>query len=625
MKDSVNTAPPQYLLLMAGTGDQTGAALVERLERGGYTVICADGAGPAVEHLQSGRRFEAVVACTGPGRNDALELLERTAGSHPGPVRVLVAGADETESFAPLLNRGAVERLLLRPCAAEALFGVVDEAVRQRCALMDRADCGRRTVELEQRLLALGADPRESPGLAADTGQYYDALTGLVNRTLLEDRLGHAIEAGKRNDQKVVLFLLGMDHFQEINERFGREVADQVLVDVARRIKGCVRSSDTVGRYGGDVFGLVVVGSRRAEDPGVMAQRVLDAVLSPLVIAGEDVVLTASGGIGLFPDDGRRPLELMANAETAMRRAKLQNGNQFQFHSPEFNRLAGRRLSLEWELRRAIEQHEFTLYYQPRIDTSLNRVVGAEALLRWNHPARGVLAPGEFLPVLEETGLIEPVEQWVLEQAAKTLIEWRRASLPPLMLAVNLSARQFHRHRLPELLAAIADAAGLDLTERALELEVTESLLMHDTESTRRTLQRLHEMGMRIAVDDFGTGYSALSYLIRFSLDYLKIDKSFVDRLGESEDAKAIVEAIISLSYSLRLTVIAEGVETREQLNALQALGCKQFQGYLFARPMPGPDFIEHMSRDAGAALATLAPVDRLLHKPISEARQEKG
>jgi EAL domain-containing protein (putative c-di-GMP-specific phosphodiesterase class I) len=358
---------------------------------------------------------------------------------------------------------------------------------------------------------------------------------------------------------------------------------------------------------------LLATDPERVEDPGFLARRILDAVSVPLKIKEQDIFLTASIGISIFPHDATEPELLLANAETAMRQSKLQARGQFRYYSGQFNQIASRRLTLETELRRAISRKEFRLYYQPRVDSDKQRVVGAECLLRWQHPERGIVAPLEFLSVLEETGLIQNVGYWVLEESMQALQRWCTRSLPVIRLAVNLSARQFHEKQLPEKIQQIADKVKLDLTEQRLELEITESLLMDDISSTRNMLQRLHEMGLKIAIDDFGTGYSALSYLITFPLDHLKIDKSFVDKIQDSDDAKAIVEAIISLSYSLHLNVIAEGVETREQLVALQSLGCKQFQGYLFARPMPEEEFIKLMSVDEGRAIATMTPEDRLL------------
>ena len=304
---------------------------------------------------------------------------------------------------------------------------------------------------------------------------------------------------------------------------------------------------------------------------------------------------------------------LLAHAETAMRQAKLQTRNQFRYYSGEYNQLASRRLSLEAELRRAVSNREFELYYQPRVDIRSQRIIGAESLLRWRHPDRGILLPYEFLSILEETGLIQTVGYWVLQESMQALQRWKKQSLPEIKLAVNLSARQFHENELPERIQEIADRVNLALSEERLELEITESLLMEDVATTRSMLKRLHRMGLEIAIDDFGTGYSALSYLITFPLDHLKIDKSFVDKVHVSDDAKAIVEAIISLSYSLRLNVIAEGVETRDQLTALESLGCKQFQGYLFARPMPEEDFVSLMLQRAGADIVQMAPEDRLL------------
>lgn len=620
----------KYLILMWPSGRDGLEPVRESLEEGGYTVRCTGDPAEALKAVQSqfdsGRGVDAVVVRHEPACNDALVLLEHVQQLYAQPVRMLIAEPGEAAFVAPMLNRGVVERLLLEPCTGQAVCRTVEQTVGQRRLEREYSVLAKRVRQLNEELQLVNAN---IDGRIKEKAEelmraiYYDELTGLASRTLLKDRLEHDIAGARRHSRQVAVFLIGLDRFKFINDSLGREAGDAVLVETAGRISQCVRSSDTVGRFTGDVFGLITTDPERVEHPGFVARRILDAIALPINVNGQDIFPTASIGICLYPDDGQSAELLLANAETAMGQAKLQNSSQFRYYSGEFNQMAGRRLSLESELRKAIANREFLLYYQPRIDTELGRVVGAEALLRWQHPLRGIVPPLEFLPLLEETNLIDTVGEWVLEEAAGALSRWREAALPPLLLAVNLSARQFHQRRLPEVIGEIAGRTGLNLEERRLELEITESLLMENVGSTRNMLDRLHAMGIKIAIDDFGTGYSALSYLIQFPLDYLKIDKSFVDRIDTSDDAKAIVEAVISLSYSLRLGVIAEGVETRQQLLALQSLGCKQFQGYLFARPMIEEEFIRLVEKDAGAHIVNFTPEDRLLREP--PPRREPG
>jgi diguanylate cyclase (GGDEF)-like protein len=610
----------QYELVVLGLEATQTSSSLKILEDHGYRIQRVSKVEKADKILTTmmsgGQPLHGVLLELAVDQLQAVELLKWLRHNHPQPVRIVLARPDELAGLEALVNDGSVDRLLLQPCADEKLAQAIEDSVQIREIALNNARLKQKIQSLEKEVATADANlDKRVKEKAEDLIKllYYDELTGLTSLTLLKDRLRHATQSARRDNRKVTLFLVGLDRFKYVNDSLGRETGDQVLREMSERISKCVRSSDTVSRIGGDVFGLLTTDPERVEDPGFLARRILDTVSAPLKIKEQDLFLTASVGISIFPHDAGDADLLLANAETAMRQAKLQARNQFRYYSGEFNQIAGKRLLLETELRRAISRKEFTLYYQPRVDINNQCVVGAESLLRWQHPERGIVAPIEFLSVLEETGLIQTVGYWVLQESMQALQRWRVRSLPMIRLAVNLSACQFHEKQLPDKIQQIADTAKLNLAEQRLELEITESLLMEDAASTRAMLQRLHEMGLKIAIDDFGTGYSALSYLITFPLDHLKIDKSFVDRIHVSDDAKAIVEAIISLSYSLHLNVIAEGVETREQLTALQSLGCKQFQGYLFARPMPEEEFISLMSNNCGASIATMAPEDRLL------------
>ncbi len=608
----------EFLVLASEPINSNG--FVQELEQHHFHVQCTSSTSKAnsiiATMLASGRLLNAVLIEVAVDPSNTIELIRWLQHASPQSIRLVLVDPKQLDSLSGLVNNGAVDRLLLQPCSEKDLQQAVETAINAREMAASNLVLNRKVEYLQKKLTIAteNFDLKVNDKAEELVKQvYYDELTGLAKRALLKDRLKHAIQSAKRSDRKVVLFLIGLDRFKYVNDSLGQGAGDQVLREVAARISTRVRSGDTVSRFSGDVFGLLVSDSERVEDPGFMARRILDAIAAPMKINGQDLFLTASIGISVFPEDAVETDLLLANAETAMRQAKLETRNQFRYYSGEYNQIANKRLSLEAELRRAISDREFKLYYQPRVDIAGKRVIGAESLLRWQHPDRGILSPFEFLSVLEETGLIQPVGYWVLQESIDALQRWRRLQLPDIRLAVNLSARQFHEAELSEKIKQIADHSELDLAEQRLELEITESLLMEDVTAARDMLKRLHNMGIKIAIDDFGTGYSALSYLITFPLDHLKIDKSFVDKVHTSDDAKAIVEAIVSLSYSLRLNVIAEGVETRDQLTALQSLGCKQFQGYLFAKPMPEDEFVSLMSQHGGAEIVEMAPEDRLL------------
>jgi diguanylate cyclase (GGDEF)-like protein len=413
-----------------------------------------------------------------------------------------------------------------------------------------------------------------------------DPLTELPNRVLFNDRLEQGIVAARRTGQSLALLFIDLDRFKNINDSLGHQVGDQLLKQVGTRMLDCIRKGDTLSRLGGDEFVVTLEGLQQAEDAAQVASKIIKALSRPFDISGHTLNTSCSIGISIFPLDADDERAMMKNADTAMYHAKEKGRNNYQFFSPEMNTRAVERHTLETALRQAIEQQQFKLYYQPQVDMRSGKVVGVEALLRWDHPQRGLLAPGTFMAVAEETGLIEPIGQWVLRSACQRARAWQDAGYPALKIAVNISARQLIRPReFARGLGRVLSATGLE--PRYLELEMTESLLVHNAEENIAVLRKLGQEGMRIAVDDFGTGYSSLSYLRQLPIDTLKIDRSFVrDIESDSEDA-AIIQAIVAMAHSLGLQVTAEGVETRGQLEALAQIGCDEYQGYLFSRPLP--------------------------------------
>ena len=416
----------------------------------------------------------------------------------------------------------------------------------------------------------------------------HDSLTDLPNRVLMNDRLVEAIALSSRYQRKLAVLFVDLDRFKRINDSLGHVIGDRLLQSVARRLLTCVRSSDTVSRQGGDEFVILLWEERHPLDAAVTAQKILQALRAPHFIDQHELHITASIGIVIFPEDGTVAETLMNNADFAMYHAKEHGRDNCQFFKPEMNLLAVERRALEGSLHHAIEREELSLNYQPKIDLVTGEITGMEALIRWRHPQRGLVPPGQFIAVAEECGLIVPIGRWVLREACRQARAWQRAGLPPTSIAINISAVELRdRGFASAVRAALADSG---LEPRYLELELTETVLMEDSRSIADMLRELKEIGVLLALDDFGTGYSSLSYLKRFPIDTLKIDQSFVRDLTTDADDAGIVAAVIGMGNSLHMRVVAEGIETREQLEFLQEYNCPQGQGFYFSRPLPAAE-----------------------------------
>ncbi|HUP66110.1 MAG TPA: EAL domain-containing protein [Thermoanaerobaculia bacterium] len=457
-----------------------------------------------------------------------------------------------------------------------------------------------------QSLLGLGMisslleDEREAAALASNEiahMAYHDALTGLPNRPLFIDRLIVATAHAARHRQKLAVFFLDVDRFKEINDTLGHSPGDVLLKTLSDRIRKCVRAEDTVARFGGDEFTLLLQKIDRAEDAAKVAHKLLAAVKEPFIIGEHELYVSVSIGIALYPTDGLDAETLVKNADTAMYRAKDHGRDNYQIYAPAMNARALEKLALENLLRRALENKELELYYQPLIDLPGKKIYGAEALLRWHHPDHGLLSPYHFISTLESSGLIIPVGEWVLQEACRQTRLWCEQFDMRLSISVNLSARQFQQ---PDLTAQVRGALEASaLPPELLELEITESNAMQNAEHSIRTLRELKALGIRMAVDDFGTGYSSLSYLKLFPIDTLKLDRSFVQDVTVDAGDAAIATAVISLARTLNLEMVAEGVETREQLNFFRDLGCHRLQGYLFSEPLPASKFEQFVREQA--------------------------
>ncbi len=428
---------------------------------------------------------------------------------------------------------------------------------------------------------------------------FYDSLTGLPNRALFVDRLGQSIARSQRHGQPLAVLFLDLDNFKVINDSLGHQTGDELLIAVAARLQGILRPSDTLARFGGDEFTVLVEDLADYQGLIGVAERIADALQAPFVVGEREVFVTSSIGIAAGSGLHHRPDDLLRNADLALYKAKADGKARFQFFNANLNRRAMERLEMETDLRNALEKGQFCLHYQPILDLPTGRVVGVEALLRWNHPRRGLVLPGDFVPVAEETGLILPIGDWVLREACRQTAAWHAAcpDRQALTVSVNLSVRQFQYAGLPGRIAEVLDEAGL--AADFLKLEITESILMESGQSTQLILQELKDLGVKLVIDDFGKGYSSLAYLKVFPIDALKIDRSFTKELGRGEDGRAIVRAIVTLGKTLGLQVVGEGVETQEQLLHLRLLGCDEVQGYYFWRPMPGREVSDLLLRDA--------------------------
>jgi diguanylate cyclase (GGDEF)-like protein/PAS domain S-box-containing protein len=432
----------------------------------------------------------------------------------------------------------------------------------------------------------------------------HDELTELPNRSLFRQALNKALQRAERSGKMLSILFFDLDRFKNINDSLGHDAGDEVLRAVAERLTACVRKIDMVARFGGDEFAVLTEGLTAEDQASTVARKILETLSKPMILAGRQYRPAASIGISTYPTDGRDVQSLLKNADIAMYRAKEEGRGTFQFYSEMLNTHSVQRLEFESNLSNALNNHEFVLYYQPKVDLATGRVAGLEALIRWVSPQLGFVPPGDFISIAEETGLIVPIGRWVAQTACVQNRAWQKGGLPQMRIAINISARQMADKGLVEFIAETVRKTGL--TADSLELEITESAVMSNQEHAEKVLNELKGLGFHLTMDDFGTGYSSLAYLKRFPFDSVKIDQSFVRGIPESKDDEAIVEAIIAMAHSLQLKVVAEGVETKEQFDFLRTLGCDQIQGYYFSKPIPSNEIVmllyKTMTREAAAA-----------------------
>lgn len=517
--------------------------------------------------------FDLVISDINMGGMSGLELVPHVHSLSPDSVVLMISGKSNIETAIEAMHAGAFD-YIMKPFDIRHVEAAVERALKQRLLLAEKR---RYRDELEKLLQERTAE--------VDRLAYYDTLTSLPNRTLFEDRLTQAVALAQRADKRVAVLFIALDQLKKVNDTLGHRAGDQLMQQVAVRLRGCVTESDTVARFGGDQFVLMMPEIERTKDAVDVIASIQEALNPSFNLDRQELFATASVGVSFFPDDGKETSSLVKNAGAALYRAKKSGGNEYRFYTADMHAKATKRFELETSLRHALDNHEFLLHYQPRVAIDSLRIVGVEALVRWQHPQLGLVPPGDFIPLAEETGLILPIGEWVLREACRQNREWQDKGFARMRVGVNISARQFQQHHLAETVMRILEEA--ELGPEFLELELTESSIMSNAEATIVVLTKLQTKGVAISVDDFGTGFSSLSYLKRLPIDSLKVDQSFVRELATDPDDAALVMAIVSLAHTLRLRVVAEGVETQEQLRFLRLLRCDEIQGYLISKPLP--------------------------------------
>jgi diguanylate cyclase (GGDEF)-like protein len=563
-----------------GVLDPQGVFLVRRT---GETVSSGDHAGAAMQQADEALEPDQTAIVTSPW--DDVRRYTSVRQLYDFPLAVIV-GLSEAEQLAPVEKN---RRIDLAWATAGSVLVLLFIAMLGRISLQ--------LVRSRQRMVAEQlAHAKQVEYLA-----YHDGLTGLPNRSLFSKMLSQGIAHARRYNRQLAVLFLDLDRFKHINDTLGHEAGDELLVTVATRLRACLRENDCVARLGGDEFVVLLPELEHEKHLSTVAQKILAAVAKPFILLGQEFRVTASVGISIYPQDGSDEQTLKKNADIAMYQAKAEGKNNFQFYSEKLNTDSLERLTLESGLRHALERNEFELHYQAKRDVQAGNITGMEVLLRWNHPDLGLVAPMQFIPVAEETGLIVAIGNWVLRTACRQNVAWQAQGLPRLIIAVNLTARQFNDENLLRDIDSILGETGMDA--RLLELEITEGMLMHNIERTLSTLAALKQRGIRLAIDDFGLGYSSLSTLQQFPLDTIKIDRSFIRDVTHVAEDRALAEAIITMGRSLSMTVVAQGVETKEQADFLRQHDCDELQGFYFNRPVPADLFAELVRSQPAASV----------------------
>lgn len=528
--------------------------------------------------------FEVVISDINMTGISGLDLLPHVQEASPDTAVIMISGQQTIESAIDAIRGGAFD-YIMKPLELNHVEAAVARAQRHHQLLQQKRSYETNLEELVRERAA-----------QLEHLSYHDVLTGLPNRVLFQDRVAQALSVAQPAGRIIGIVFLSLDRFKKINDTLGHTFGDYCLTEVAARLQQCIKKGQTIARLDGDEFALLLPQIEGTEDVVDVAQLIAEALKQSFNLKDREVFVTASLGMSIFPDDGHDATTVLKNAGAALHMAKMLGGNNYRFYTSDMNARAVKRLELETNLRRALERQELEVYYQPQVEYEFGKVVGAEALVRWNHPQLGFLPPSEFIPLAEDTGLIEQLGQWVMRTACAEACSWHAAGFEDLRISVNVSGREFRQAEFYERLVGILSETGLDA--KCLELELTETTIMDNTEAAVDLLKRIRKLGVMIAIDDFGTGYSSLSYLKRLPIDTLKLDRSFVNGATTDPDDAALVMAVITLAHNLRLKVMAEGVETEEHLRFLRLLRCDGGQGYLFGKPMPAAIFRATLDRE---------------------------
>jgi diguanylate cyclase (GGDEF)-like protein len=546
---------------------------------------------PALESMQ-GNNCDVYLLDYRLGEHTGLDLMRKAMKNGcRGPV-IILTGQGDREIDLEAMKAGAADYLLKKQLNAPLLERSIRYAIQRK--------------RTEDHIFRMA---------------YYDDLTRLPNRVLFQDRLRQAIVSAERNNNLAAVLLLDIDNFKRINDTFGHHMADQLLSGIGDRLNDTMRKTDSIAhqsgtelfaRIGGDEFTVLLNEIRGVADAARIAKRIIESLSRPFTLDNNEIFITTSIGMAIFPDDGRDVDSLLKNADAALYHAKEQGKNNFQYYRQSMNAAAFERLTMENDLRKAIERNELLLYYQPQIDLRTGKISGMEALLRWNHHVRGMIMPSDFIPLAEDTGLIIPISKWIMHTACVQNKAWQKEGLQTIPVSVNLSSLQFRQKNILGTILQVLEKSKLK--PDYLILEITESSLMENTEETFATLNALSELGLRLAIDDFGTGYSSLSYLKRFPLYAIKIDRSFIKGIPTNPGDAAIVKAIIAMAHSLELQVVAEGVETEEQLDFLRNVVCDEMQGFLFSRPLPSEELSKLLIQEKEGTVTESSPFHKIIH-----------
>ena len=545
----------------------------------------------ALEKLQT-ETFNLVISDIQMTGISGLEMIPKVLELAPDTSIVMISGLHDIESAIKTMRAGAFD-YMTKPFDFDHVEAIVKRALEHQSLRLTKKRYENhleeqiilRTEELQQEILE-----RQLAEEKVNRMAYYDSLTNLPNPTLFRDRFTHELGRSSGNKKLSAVMFLALDRFKNISDTLGHSVGDEILKDFAERLVKCTRKTDTAAYFGGNEFALLANEVDGVEDCAKIVNKIKNVLIPPFNYGGQELHLTASFGISLPPNDGDDCQTLLKNASIALYRARKNGGDNYQFYTSHMHERALKRLSLENSMRRGLEREEFFLQFQPQICASTGKVKGTEALVRWQHPEWGMVSPLDFISIAEETGLIMPLGEWILETACRQNAEWQRSGFPELRIAVNLSLRQFQQKDLIDIISRVLTDSKLE--PQFLELELTESLLMNDTEQAIETLHSLRNLGIKISIDDFGCGYSSLSYLKKLPIDVLKIDQAFVRDVTTSQNDAAIVRTIITLANNLHLKTIAEGIETEEQSTVISSMGCDEMQGYLFSKPL-SPDALK--------------------------------